>query len=218
MSDKGDKQLKTALLESIRVELTGAGFISKTPKETFYRRYNGIVEVFQLVCLDGQSGWRIQPNVGIRIDCVEEIFHRTSGFDLKYQKDTPTIGNAIGAMVSGDNRACEYLLEKRSEVVSVTEKIVRVFHAFALPYFARFNSLAAIDAELNDKPTERTPQRVVPWLRCATGVIVAKLTGRINYNQLVEIYTDVMSNSEKGFYFGRFQALVKSLEEKSPIN
>ena len=89
---------------------------------------------------------------------------------------------------------------------------MQVFRTFALPYFEKFVSLAAIDAELNDKPTERTPNRGSPWLRCSTGLIVAKLVGRPNYQELIDIYTEVVSGNAKGFYLKRFQALVQSLE------
>jgi hypothetical protein len=207
-----DRQLKIAMFESIRQQLMGEGFILQAPKHRFIRRRDGITYIFQLVCLEARPGWRIQPDVAVRIDRVEEIFHRTSGFEPRYQKDTPTVGGAIGNIMQGDNRACEFLLESDSDIASVSQESVRVFREFAVPYFNRFSSLSEIDAELNDAPTERTPHRVAPWLRCAPGLIVAKLTGRPNYDQLVDIYGDVMRRSDEGFYLKRFEALVKSLE------
>jgi hypothetical protein len=43
-------------------------------------------------------------------------------------------------------------------------------------------------------------------------VIVAKLSGRSDYAKLVEIYSDVMRKSDKGFYLKRFESLLRSLE------
>jgi hypothetical protein len=204
--------LKTAVFKSLSPELAKDGFALKGAKDTFLRRHDGVTDIFQLVCLDGKPGYRIQPNVGVRIERVEELFHQTSGFEPKYQKDTATIGSSMGILLSEDSRACEFLLESASEAASVAEKIAAVFHDFDLPYFDRWASLEAIDAELNDKPTERTPHRGVPWSRCSTGIIVAKLVGRSDYDQLAAVYTDVMSKFSKGFYLKRFQSLLESLE------
>ena len=204
--------LKAALFESVRRQLAGDGFELKAARDKFIRRHNGITDHFQLVCRDAKPGYRIQPNAGVRIDRVEQIFHQTSGFEPQYQDNTSTMGAPVGALLTENPRACEFLLESESEIASVTEEIVRVFREFALPYFERCGSLAAIDAELNAKPGERTRQRALAWFRCSTGLIVAKLVGRPDYEQLVAFYTDVMTKDNKGFYLKRFQALVKSLE------
>jgi hypothetical protein len=205
-------ELKAAIFAALSPELTKYDFSLKPAQDRFVRRRGEVTDLFQLVCLDGKPGLRIQPNVGVRIERIENIFHQTSGFESKHQKDTPTMGNSVGIFLTGDSRGCEFLLESKSEVASVAEKIVGVFREFALPYFERWGSLAAIDAELNDKPGERTHQRALAWFRCSTGLIVAKLVGRPDYEQLAAFYLDVMTRDNKGFYLKRFQALVKSLE------
>jgi hypothetical protein len=212
MSNTGDKQLKAAVIETVQAELKSSGFALHRSSESFRRRHQGTTDIFQLVCLNGKPGWRIQPNVGVRVDRVEEIFHKTSGFEERYQKGTPTIGSSVGNILANDNRACEFLLESYGDIASVTESIVHVFQDFALQYFEKFGSLNAIDAELNDAPTQRTRHRVVPLLRCSTGLIVAKLTGRPEYDQLVQIYNDVMRHSDRGYYLAQFESLVSSLE------
>jgi len=104
MNGSERKTLKAALFATLRDQLNGEGFKLKAARDTFVRAHEGYSERFMLVCLDGKPGWRIQPNVGIRIERVEEIFHKTSGFEPKYQKDTPTIGGAVGNIEEGDNR------------------------------------------------------------------------------------------------------------------
>jgi hypothetical protein len=205
-------QLKRSLFDLVGAALAKHGFKLKAAKESFVRQHDGETDIFQLVCLDGKPGWRIQPNVGVRIERVEAIFHETSGFEPRYQNDTPTIGSAVGNITAGDNRACEFLLEDSCGLSSVAENIVDVFERIGLPYFDRFSSISAIDRELNSDPTKRTPNRVLPWLRCSTGVIVAKLSGRADYGKLVEIYLDALRKSDKGFYLKRFEALLRSLE------
>ena len=121
MSGDNKKNLKRAMFEALNAQLASDGFILKASKDSFVRRRNGTVDIFQLVCLADQPGWRIQPNVAVRVDRVEEIFHHTSGFELKYQKDTPTIGGAIGNIIKNSNRACEFPLKADADVALVVE-------------------------------------------------------------------------------------------------
>jgi len=100
---------------------------------------------------------------------------------------------------------------RKSDFERFGSRIASVFREFAFPYFERWGDLVAIDVELNDKPAERTPHRGIPWERCSKGIIVARLVGRPNYDQLAVFYTEVMTQNSKGFYLKRFQALVKSL-------
>ncbi|MGO8689606.1 MAG: hypothetical protein ACLQLG_08220 [Thermoguttaceae bacterium] len=210
------KGLKTALFTSLHPELAKHGFALKATKDRFVRRHGDVTDFFQLVCLNAKPGYRIQPNTGVRIERVEELFHQSSGFDPKHRKHTATMGNSVGILLNGRSRTCEFLLESESEVGPVAEKIMDVFREFALPYFERWGSLKAIDVELNDTPTKPTPHRGLAWFRCSTGIIVARLLGRPDYEQLVAFYTDVMARDNKGFYLGPFQALLKSLENVEP--
>ena len=214
----GGNGLKKLLLVAVGDELSASGYQPKPAKHGFVRKQEAAVWIYQLVFLENGIGWRIQPSVGIRIERVEEIFHRTSGFEIKYQKDTLTIGGFIGSIRGGTNRDCEFLLNKEEDIPQVADALIRILHDFAVPWFERFSSLPAIDAELNDKPSERTPNRVAPWLRCATGSIVARLVDRPNYDELVAIYVDAMRSSDKGFYLERYQALLDWLarEDVSP--
>lgn len=204
--------LKAALFESVRQQLVEDGFVLVPARETFIRRRDGITDHFQLVCKDARPGYRIQPNVGVRIDRVEELFHQTSGFERRYQETTSTMGAPAGSLLGGGPRACEFILDSESEISPVSERIMGVFRGVALPYVEHWSSLPAIDAELNDKPGERSPHRSLATFRCSTGIIVAKLVGRPDYEQLAAFYADVMARDNKGFYFKPFQALLKSLE------
>jgi hypothetical protein len=205
-------ELKSALFTSLRSDMAKNGFSLKAANGRFVRRRGEITEMFQLVCLDAKPGYRIQPNVGIRIEQVENIFHQISGFESKFQKDTPTIGSSVGIYLTGDSRACEFLLESQSEVAVVAERIIGIFQEFALPYFERLGSIQSIDAELNDKPAERTHHRALAFFRCSTGIIVAKLAGRPNYDELASLYADVMTRDNNGFYFKRFEELLTLLK------
>jgi hypothetical protein len=206
------KQLKRTILYSVGKELNDHGFLLRSSKDSFVRKHDGVNDIFQLVFQGGEFDWCIQPNVGVRIDRIEDIFHKSSRFEPKYQSDTATIGASVGRLIADDSRACQFIITSPDEVPRIAAELVGVFHKYALPYFTRFDSVYEIDAELNNRPTKGTPHRVATWLRCATGAIVAKLVGRPDYKRLIDVYTDVMRKSDKGFYLGRFQDLVASLE------
>ena len=205
-------ELKAALFAALTVEMKMRGFSLRSGQDRFVRRRGQVTDLFQLVCLDGKPGYRIQPNVGVSIAQVEDILRQTSGLESTNQKDPPTMGSSIGILQTGDSRSCEFLLVSKPEVSTVVEKIVAVFLERALPYYERWGSLAAVDAELNDKPAVPTHHRPLAWARCSTGIIVARLVGRPDYDQLAALYTEIMTRDNKGFYLKRFQALLRTLE------
>ena len=81
--------------------------------------------------------------------------------------------------------------------------------AFYEDWYARFARLDQIDAELNDDPYRETPNRPMPWFRCATGIIVASLIGRPDYDALASAYTGILRDFSNGFYLPRFEALLR---------
>lgn len=204
--------LKAALFGSVGKRLAEFGFEPKLARDGFIRVHDGVADQFQLACKDAKTGYRIQPSVGVRIERVEQIFHQTSGFERKFHDNTSTMGTSVGTLLGGSPRACQFLLDSDSDIPSVTESVVGVFRDTALPYFEQWRLLSRIDAELNDDPAKRTVHRGLAWFRCSTGIIVAKLVGRTNYEQLATFYTDVMRKDNKGFYFERFDSLLRSLE------
>ena len=209
--------LRKAIFEAVASQVCQYGFTFKRSKDRFERQHDGIADRFSLVCLNAMPGYRVQPNVGIRIELVENIFHQTSDWDPKYQKDTPTIGAGIGHIIAGDNRKCEFVVQNDADVLPAAEKIGNVFREFALPYFQKYGSLQAIDAELNSHPTERTPHRDYGWLRCSTGIIVARLVNRPHYDELVKTYTKVIAEVDRGFYLKYFIPLLESLKSVEPV-
>jgi hypothetical protein len=53
-------------------------------------------------------------------------------------------------------------------------------------------------------------------LRCSTGIIVAKLVGRPNYDEVAAYYLKALTKSGKGFYLKWFEPLLKFLETVKP--
>jgi len=207
------KALKDSVLAGVVPALVARGFRFVKSKERFEKREQGTLHLFQLVFLDGADGCRVSPNIGVRIDAIEEIFHRTSGFAPKYQKDTPTVGTDAWRLIG--NPAFEFSLSSPGDAADVAAGIVSVFESVAQPYFAEFSSIAAVDAALNEEPLKPSVHRLMEWLRCSTGAIAASLVRRPGRSKLFDIYTKKMSTFMEGAYLPRFRALIESLEDDS---
>jgi hypothetical protein len=205
-------QLKASLFESVSKELVPQGFKLRASKESFIRRRNGASDIFQLTCKDGKPGWKVEPGVAVRVERVEEIFHWTSGFKPQYHSGTATVGAFVGHLLAGSILAYNFFLVSDSDLALVAEQCLRIFREVGLPYYERWGSLRAIDAELNDDPSRKTPHRSLAWFRCSTGIIVARLVGRPDIEKLASFYTKVMTQDNRGFYLKRFQDLLESLE------
>jgi len=206
--------LKERLFETLRLKLKSYDFELNLKRHRFNRRRDGVTDVFLLACLDAPPGYRVVPDVGVRLERVENIFHQTSGFKKKEdQLNTMTWGLPVSYLLGGPTAECEFLLQEPAQVEGVAEQIFAVFREWALPFYERWGSLKAIDKAVNENPEERVLFRSLAWFRCSTGLITARLTGRPDYDRLLQIYTDIMKKDNKGFYYKWFAALVESLDK-----
>jgi len=209
--------LVMALVESVTQRMAIEGFERRPGTHEFIRRRNGITDRFSFtVKVTRVDDYRIQPSVGVRIERVEEIYHRTSQFHEGTVTMGAPVGYLIGKNASKDVRDCEFVLASEPQIVLVAEQLMHIFRTVAIPYFQRWSSIAAIDAELNDHPERPTVHRGMGNSRCSTGIIVAKLVGRRNYDQLADYYLKVMTKNNKGFYFKWFLPLLESLKTIKP--
>jgi len=81
----------------------------------------------------------------------------------------------------------------------------------AQPYYENYSSVEVIDTLLNENPLLSTPHVGGPNFRVSKGLIVARLTGRQNYPELVELYRGIVKNAAGDFYLPQFDALVEDL-------
>ncbi|WP_425616852.1 hypothetical protein NA78x_000513 [Anatilimnocola sp. NA78] len=206
--------LPIAVLEAVAAELKPLGFKLVKSKKWFIRAISNRVEKYQLVVLDEKKGYRICPSVSVRFEHVEAIFHRSSGYEVEYQRDTPTVGIDLWSVYGKDGY--QVSLTQAAGVDVVASQLLEIFHDKAMPYYSHFSSLVAVDTAINAQPSDNSVHRAMPWLRCSTGAIVAKLVGRDNYDYLVSIYTDILRKDSNGFYLPRFELLLSDIAKLTP--
>lgn len=204
------KRLPDLVLAGVDAVLKPEGFKLVKSKKWFLRQTDGRTEKFQLVVLNDRPGYRICPCVGVRFEAVEQIFHKTSTFEPEFQKDTDTVGVNLWHIHGKDGY--QLPVHDESDVTPVVDRILEIFRNVAVPYFSEFSDLKAVDVAVNDHPQQKCVHRVMPSLRCSTGVIVARLTGRDDYDALVATYREQLQQDANGFYLPPFEALVEDLK------
>jgi len=203
------KSLKIELLTALQPRIEKSGFKLQKSKERFAKRVDSGAWWFVLD-FTVYENLQVKPSIGLRVDAVENIFHRTSGFDIKYQSDTPTLSLSVQNLV-GDPSRCEYVLRGLDDVSMVAAQIEADFHGIVSPYLERHSGLSEIDRALNENPEGECVHYAMDYLRSAHGVIVAKSVGRPKYPELVEIYRRKLALISNGFYLPKFEALVADL-------
>ena len=162
----------------------------------------------QFAVLSDKPGYRIRPVVCVRFDEIENIFHRTSGFEPEYRSTTPTLGIDLASTFGEE--IYEVALRADADLTPTAARLLDVFRERAVPYFAEFSELADVDRVINDRPSEHCIHGGLPYRRCSTGVIVAKLRGRRNYDELTSIYRSTLEINK--FYLAGFDRLLLDLD------
>ncbi len=203
------KDMKIELLTALQPRMDKSGFKLQKSKERFAKRVESGAWWFVLD-FTVYENLHVKPVIGLRVDAVENIFHRTSGFESKYQSDTPTLSLSVQGLV-GDPSKFEYVLRGHDDVSGVAAQIEADFIGIVWPYLERHSELSEIDRTLNEHPEEECVHYSMDYLRCAHGVIVAQMVGRPKYSELVETYHRKLALISNGFYLPKFEALMADL-------
>jgi hypothetical protein len=205
-------EIKKQVHSALAAALANKGFKSEKGRDRFTRKVSpDIAHRLDLILNREQTLTRLHVHISVRINTIEDIFHRTSGYEKKYQRDTPTIGGALDA-IKGDPQYdmtldAETGVERARTILTSPETL-----DFCGAWYQRFSQIKEIDHELNDDPYRETPNRPMLWLRCSTGIISARLVARPNFAELVQIYSQQMQTISSGFYWPRFKALLEDTQ------
>jgi hypothetical protein len=204
------KRLPMLVLEALEAQLKPSGFKLVKSGQRLTQVSGNRTNILLFAVLDDRGSYRISPSVCIRFEQVENIYHRTSGFEPEYQKGTHTLGIDLPELYGKGG----YELPLNDEtIVDVTVwRLMTIFRKKAEPYYKQFSTLFAVDAAFNDEPLKPCVHAGMPSHRCSVGAIVAKLTGRKNYDELVSIYHGILEKDNGGFYLPAFEALLNDLK------
>ena len=215
---QGFREFKGAILSALTPELASRGFAFNPALEQFARKVKkGVTHFYYVLITESEPFVRLDAHIALRLDLVESIFHKTSGYEKKYQSRTPTMGGALDAITG--NPKFKMLLDRKTGAQQARSLLLATaMLEFYEDWYFRFSQIENIDHELNDDPLRETPNRPMHWLRCSTGIIAASLIARPDFGALVHTYTDVMRSFNNGFYLPRFEALLHEREEAMRAN
>lgn len=203
--------LRSSILESVTPALIQQGFKLNKQALRFTRvAESGAKQYYLLLIKDSAPYIQVNVHLATRLDIVEDIFHRTSGFEKKYQAGTYTMGGALHE-ITGRSEFNMRLDAKQVSSYPHDMLFSDDMQLFYNKWYERFSSLRQIDEELNDDPERDTLYRAMSWFRCSTGIIVARLVSRADYVTLAQKYTQTMETASGGFYLQRFEKLLNDL-------
>jgi hypothetical protein len=204
------------VLAAVDTELVEHGLARRSRDGRYTRPRPHGTDIYYLIVNRYPGVIVVVPDVAVRHEVVERIFHRTSGFQPAHQRTTPTIGGQLAELTRDPSYEVEIGPDDAPEELHRAERNLRASVAEAERYWARYADLHEVDHALNDHPEQDTPHRVMPWLRCSTGLIVARLLQRPDYDELAHSYREQMRLWSDGFYLPRFQALMDYLAVRTP--
>lgn len=205
--------LRQEVLKLVQQHLKQYGFtLNKQLAEFTKKNENGWIK-FYLIFLERNQGWEINPTMQIRFNVVEDIFHKTSGFDMKYQKGTPTIGSSAENYLQTGYGTYRFALGEEEDIEGIVLHINDVFENMALPFYEKFIKLEEIERAINRdvKGSSLTGGIFVG----SKGIILAKLLDHPNYEELRSIYMRYYEKFADGFYLPSYMDLVKYLDENN---
>lgn len=205
------RDARIKVLKLLKPSMAERGYRYRAADDRFWRSQGDFTYHWQPRFIAGPMSAEVEPNLGLRSEVVERLFHATSTFPPNLQSGTSTIGSSLANLEGVGLRTYVYPVATNGDVPLVADKLLGLFDEKAPPYFEKFGSLEAIDHLLNDHPDEHTPHCPYGLARETRGLIVAKLVGRANYGELEAYYRSRIMKINSGFYAPQFEALVTSL-------
>lgn len=194
------KDVKKKINEGTATQLLKHGFIFNKGRNEFKRVTNGVQQIFDLLFYKESNGSiLIEPHIRIKIKDIEDIYHKASMKEAKYNDATITLGNNLGEIIQyydkgheegGEYINMKYLIENENDVDTLIKVIPERFEQYALPYFESNNSIAEVDKLLNENPRELSIHNLIYPIRACIGLIAAKLNHNPDFNRLVTIYDE----------------------------
>ena len=205
-----NRELRNALLVALSSELIPYGFVLNKSQAEFTRRAADGWHKFQLIFLMRSNGWEINLGLLIRKNLVESIYHQASYFEPKYHKTTPTVGLSVETLIN-DGQEHRFQLRTISDLTPCFEGILNLFNQVAIPFFAKYNSIEALDREVNVE----NRSSIFSWINQGSiGVILAKLVGNPKYVSLKKKYHSHYKKLSDGFYLPEYEGVVNALESR----
>lgn len=201
-------ELRNALLERLALDFAPYGFVLNKALAEFTKRSAQGWEKFQLIFLVRSNGWEINPAMLIRINVVEDIYHKASYFETKYHKTTPTVGIPLENFIN-DGKGYRFDLTSEADIEHCYQNIMTLFKKAVVPFFLQYNNIEQLDKEVNVESSKSIFSG--PKYEGNLGIILAKLAHNPRQNQLENKYRSYYQQFSNGFYLAEYEGIVEAL-------
>lgn len=184
------------------------------PSESLKRTSHGVSQYFQVRVLTRSGRSTVVPGVMVRIDVIEDIYHRTSGVEAAGQRYTWTIGTTVAGLRGVPSRDVRLEFATDAEREQVVHSLATMMKTVALPYFEAYSSVEAIDQLLNEKTQDPKVEAGGRPHRFFIGLIAGCLMKRRDMKALVSEYERLVGGLDNGFYLPHFFRLVADLRSR----
>lgn len=174
------------LYSTLDIFLKPHGFKFVRGRQGFIRHFKGGFHRIIIMVTGYDSEYWIDFTFGIRIDKVENIANPFSELAPEGYKDSMTFHSSWGGIQG--NRLLRYRgVYTEDDAMNAALDMLSFFRDVVLPYFEKYTDINTMDAELNNDPLrkENTRFKFYPY---HVAITLAKLTGRSDFEELVEIY------------------------------
>lgn len=208
------KEVKEAIFNGVEKDFSDEGFKLIKSKDRFdlLSKKDGCRFIYSFLFHGRTSEIAIENFILIEHLETEKLYKVATD-----QKMSETIGNELGKIVrnpSGkmkDHSSQDIIIRSERDIEAANEDIRNYFKDVAIPYYQKNGNLKRIDEILNDNPTKVSVHANTQSFRCMKGLIVAKLIGRENFDELLFEY-DKKMRTMSDLSKNRYEAVKKHLE------
>jgi len=157
----------------------------------------------------------VEAHLGIRLESVEQMaFQFTMGL-TGFQQDSHTLITSIGRLK--DKKYERYSVAQAEEAQRATSAIQTYMQQHGFEFLNNYSSANALDCLFNEQPDEPLSLVYNNFNRCLRGVVLAHLTHRENFEELVQTYLhELRATATPQQLQDRFIRLVQFLSSYSP--
>ena len=202
-------EIKEKLLSKLEGELSQYNYkLKKSADEFIHKNKDGWFK-FQLIFLERDDDWEINLGMLIRIDNIENIYHKASYFEPKYHKTTPTIGITVENYIN-DGNEYRFDLIKSQDIETCFNGILKLFKEIAIPFFEKYKSINEIEKAINVKEGNSIFSGIK--YEGNLGIILAKLVNNPDYEFFKAKYLKYYTEDYDGFYLEEYLNIIKVLD------
>jgi hypothetical protein len=204
------QEIKNTFQAFVSIELLKYGFKLNKQDSVFMRKTSYGWDKFQIGFLSRKSGWDVDFSMLIRLNEVENIYHKGSYFDKKYHLTTPTIGIEIGVFLNNEENN-RVFLDEDSNINEFYTMTLRLFKEVAIHFFEKYKSIQELDKAINVLEGES----IFSGLKYEgnLGIILAGLSNNANFLFFEQKYREYYTKNYSGFYLKEFEDILTVVKE-----